>query len=116
PAAPPSIAEMSTPIRAPSRTRTPGPSSRVDETTQELRETRRVLLEQARATLAQEASGFEPNGNQTLVAAVSAIEQLTMSVALAARERLGPDEHAAFVDEVKRSIASAVTRLAHAVR
>ncbi|MCB9696866.1 MAG: DNA repair ATPase [Alphaproteobacteria bacterium] len=81
----------------------------------ELRDTRRMLLEQARAILADEPPTAESNGNTTLAAALLVIEQLTVHVAMAARDRLEADEHDAFMHDLKRSVATAVTGLARGV-
>jgi hypothetical protein len=90
----------------PKRTRAP----RAPE--DEIGRARQLLLSQARAALAGEPSGIEPNGNTTLAAALSVIEQLTVEMATAARAHLPPDNHEVFVNDLKRSVASAVTGLA----
>jgi MoxR-like ATPase len=90
----------------PKRTRGPRPPE------DEIGRARQLLLSQARAALAGEPSGIEPNGNTTLAAALSVIEQLTVEMATAARAHLPPDNHEIFVDDLKRSVATAVTGLA----
>jgi hypothetical protein len=73
---------------------------------------RRQLLGRADQALGGEVSAPPDGSSDQLLAALGVIEQLTVQMAQAAQRRLPADEHQAFLEELRRLVARAVTSLA----
>jgi len=86
-------------------TRTPSPRRSMEET-------RQTLLAQADRILNNDLGPTQIGDDPTLAAAMSVIEILTVHLAASARARLPEESHEAFLEELRRSVASAVADLA----
>jgi hypothetical protein len=76
-------------------------------------ETQRALFARAQAALSEAPTPPLPEGgSDTLIAALGVIEQLTVHMAAAAQSRLPSDQHAVFLEELRRTVAKAVHELA----
>ena len=76
-------------------------------------ETQRALFARAQAALSETPTPPLPEGgSETLIAALGVIEQLTVHMAAAAQSRLPSDQHAVFLEELRRTVATAVNDLA----
>jgi len=76
-------------------------------------ETQRVLFARAQAALSESPTPPMPEGgSETLIAALGVIEQLTVHMAAAAQSRLPSEQHAVFLEELRRTVAKAVNDLA----
>jgi hypothetical protein len=85
---------------------TPPPTPRREDT-------QRILLQRAQVALSDEPTPPLPaDTHATLGAALSAIELLTVQMAAAAQSRLPSEQHTAFLEELRRTVAKAVHELA----
>jgi len=76
-------------------------------------ELQRALLRRAEQALSEEPTPPLPaNSSDGLVAALTVIEQLTVQMAAAAQSRLPSDQHSVFLEELRRTVAKAVSDLA----
>jgi len=76
-------------------------------------ELQRAMLRRAEQALSDQPTPPLPTGgSESLVAALAVIEQLTVHMAAAAQSRLPSEQHTVFLDELRRTVAKAVTDLA----
>lgn len=70
------------------------------------------LLDQARRAVGGDLRRVDDGGDPTLAAALSVIEMLTVHMVAAARSRLPEDTHDAYLQDLRRTVASAIADLA----